>query len=461
MDRKAHKRTGLTDPGALMGTPSGSSATVSGLLQFTNRQFAALLTGASAGSLFEYYDFFLAATAAAIVWPKIFFPPRMDPALALAVSISTVGLAYLARPAGAILFGHYADKIGRRNMLVWNLVLMGVASVGTAVLPSYASMGSFALVMLFVFRFLIGVGLGGETGGTLSWVAEARPNSRYRGFWISWPTAVLTLGKLVSIFVFYILAVLVSPAAFLDWGWRIAFYLGAALLVIGIIIRVKILESPMFQQLRAKRAVLKYPAFRVIKEQGRKIFTLLWLNAYTIAIPGFIILPYSVSYLTQIGVNETFATLSVTIGTAVAFFTILLGALISDYVGRLKVLRVGGILTIAAFFPYFWMLNTLNLIWILVAQAILYGIDEIPNGSNCALFTESFATKYRASGAGLTYQLSSFVTGVVIAFVLPSLLLAYGIVGAWQPIIWVSIGMTVMSLAASFFVKETRGVALE
>ena len=442
-----------------MATPSGSTRTSP--LQFTNRQFAGLLTAASVGSLFEWYDFFLAATAAATVWPKIFFPAQMDPALALAVSISSVGLAYLARPVGALFFGHYADKIGRRNMLVWNLVLMGVASVGTAVLPPYASMGLFVIVMLFIFRFLIGVGLGGEAGGAFSWVAEARPNARYRGFWISWPTAVLTLGKLVSIFVFYILAAMLTPAAYLDWGWRVAFYLGALLVAIGLLIRIKVLESPMFQQLQTKRAVLKYPAFQVIKEQGSKIFKMLWLDWYIAAVPSFIILPYSVSYLTRIGVNEVFATLSVTIGTAVAFFTILGGAFLSDYIGRLKVLRIGGILMIASLFPYFWMLNTQNWIWILAAQALLYGVDEIPVGSNHALFTESFATKYRASGAGLTYQLSGFITGVVLAIILPVLLLTYGVVGAWLPMVWISIGMTVMSMAASFFVKETKGVTLE
>jgi len=138
-----------------------------------------------------------------------------------------------------------------------------------------------------------------------------------------------------------------------------------------------------------------------------------------------------------------------------------LGGLISDFVGRLKVLRVGAILTIAVFFPYFWMLNTLNPIWIFAAQAMLYGIDEIPNGSNSILFTESFATKYRASGAGLTYQLAGVVNGIMVAVVLPVLLLTYGIVGAWQPIVWISIGITAMAIAASFFVKETRGVTLE
>jgi MFS family permease len=444
-----------------MGTPSGGSATASGSLQFTNRQFAGLLTGASVGSLFEYYDFFLAATAAAIVWPKIFFPARMDPALAFAVSISTIGLAYIARPVGALIFGHYADKIGRRNTLVGNLLLMGIASLGTAMLPTFASMGLFTLVMLFVFRFMIGVGLGGEAGGAWSWVAEARPNAKHRGFWISWPSAVLTLGKLLSIFVFYVLAVLVSPADFMDWGWRIAFYLGAALVAVGLVIRVKILESPMFQQLRAKRAVLKYPAFQVIREQGRKIFTMLWLVAYLSVVPGFIILPYSITYLTRIGVDEVFATLSVTVGTAVAFFTILLGAFVSDYVGRLKVVRVGSILLIAALFPYFWMLNTQNWVWILVAQGMLYGVDEIPFGSGCVLFTESFATKYRASGAGLTYQLTAFVTGVMIALILPVLLLTYGIVGAWQPMVWISIGFSVVAIIASFFVKETAKETLE
>jgi len=430
-------------------------------LQFSNRQFSGLMIGASVGSLFEWYDFYLAAAAAVMVWPKIFFPAQMSSVLALALSVSSIGIGQLSRPVGGVLFGHYADKIGRRNMLVWNLIFMGVASVGTAMLPPYASMGSFALVMLFVFRFLIGVGIGGEAGVAWSWIAEARPNSKHRAFWISWPAAVLVLGKLLSIFVFYILAVVVSPAAFLDWGWRVAFYLGAVLVAVGLVIRAKILESPMFQQLRAKRAVLKSPLVQVIKEQWRKIITMLWIDWYCIAVPSMIILPYSVSYLTKIGVDEIFATLSVTIGTAVAFFTILLGALISDYVGRLKVIRIGGILTIAAFFPYFWMLNTLNAAWILAAQALLYGTEDLGHGVNEALYTESFATKYRASGIGITYQLSGFLAGVLSAIILPIFIVTYGVVGAWQPLVWVCIGTTVMSVAASFFVKETRGIVLE
>jgi MFS family permease len=346
-------------------------------------------------------------------------------------------------------------------MLVWNLLLMGIASVGTAMLPTYASVGLFAVIMLFVFRFIIGVGVGGEAGGAWSWIAEARPNSKHRGFWISWPTSVISMGKLVSIFVFYVLAVIVSPAAFIDWGWRIAFYLGALLVAIGLVIRVKIMESPMFQQLRARRAILKDPIIQVIKKEWRKIFTMIWLDWYCIAVPGLLILPYSVSYLTKIGVNEIFATLSVTIGTAAGFFTVLLGGYISDYIGRLKLLRIGGILMIASFYPYLWMLNTTNVIWILAAQTLLYGVDDFPHGSNEAIYTESFPTKYRASGIGLTYQISGFLAGVVLAVVLPIIIVTYGVVDAFQPLIWVGIGMTVMSIASTFFVKETKGITLE
>jgi len=428
---------------------------------FTDRQFAGLLTGASVGSMFEWYDFFLAATAAAVVWPKIFFPARFDPAVALAVSVASVGLAYVSRPVGALIFGHLGDKYGRRNTLVWTLILMGISSIGTALLPPYASVGIIALVMVFAFRLLMGVGVGGEHGGAFSWVAEARPNSKHRGFWISWPNAVLLLGKLLSVYAFYVVSSSLSNAAYLDWGWRVPFALGAVMLLIGLIIRIKIMESPMFQQLQSKRTILKYPAFQVLREQGRKMFTLLWLNSYITAIPGLLILPYSISYLTRIGANDALANLSVSAGSAVGFFTLLLGAYVSDYVGRIKVLRIGALLTIAAMFPYFLLLSTVNPIWIILAQMLFYGLNEIPDGVCKAIYTESFPTKYRYSGQGLTHEIGGMIAGVLIAVILPLILLTYGVVGAFMPIIWVCIAMAIASLTASCFVKETKGTILE
>lgn len=411
--------------------------------------------------MFEWYDFFLAATAAASVWPRIFFPSTLDPALALAVSIATVGVAQLAKPVGAVLFGHIGDKYGRRNTLVWTLVLMGFSSLGTALLPPYASIGVLSLVMLFIFRIIVGVGLAGEFGGAVSWVAEARPNSKHRGFWVSWPTAVLTLGKILSIFAFFLASSYLPTAAYLDWGWRVPFAVGAVLLAIGLIIRLKVIESPMFQQLQAKRSVLKHPTFQVVKDHWRKIFVMVWLNATCVSISGLIILPYSISYLIKLGVGEAFANLSVTGGTASAFFAILGGAYVSDYVGRLKVVRVASLLLILSLYPYFFLLNTLNPTWILLAQMLLYSVGVFPLGSNSTLLGESFATKYRYSGSGLAYQFSNFVLGILVAIVLPLFLVTYGVVGAWLPIVWVTIGLAVVSLAASFFVKETKGTVLE
>jgi len=429
--------------------------------EFTTKQFAGLMAGASVGSMFEWYDFYLAATAAAAVWPRIFFPATLDPAVALAVSVMSVGLAYLARPIGAVIFGHFADRYGRRATLVANLLTMGIASVGTAVLPPYVSAGFLSLIMLFAMRFLIGIGLGGETGGAFSWIAEARPNAKHRGFWISWPTAVLTLGKMLSIFAFFLAAYYLTNAEYVAWGWRVPFAVGALLLAVAVIIRIKISESPMFQQLMSKRQVLKYPAFQVMREHGRKIFTLLWLNAYVTATGAFVILPYSVSYLVRLGMNEAFSNLSVTVGTAVAFFTVLLGAYISDYVGRLRTIRIGAVLTIVSLYPYFWLLQTLNPVLIVAAQALLYGIHSSTLGANSAVYAESFPTKYRSSGSGLAYQLAGLVAGLLVALLLPLLLVTYGVLGSWQPIAWAVIILTIVAIVASYFVKETRGSTLE
>jgi MFS family permease len=221
------------------------------------------------------------------------------------------------------------------------------------------------------------------------------------------------------------------------------------------------MESPMFQQLQVKRNVLKFPAFEVLREQWRKILTMLWMDFYIAATASFVILPYSVSYLTNLGVNPAFASASVGAGNAAAFLVILGAAYLSDYVGRLKILRLGAILSIATIFPYFFLLQTLNPIWIVLAQILFYSICEIPAGSNKVLYTESFSTKYRYSGSGLTYQLAGLCSGVVMALVFPTIVLIYGVLGAWQPIVWVSIAMAIPSLVASFLVKETRGIALE
>jgi MFS family permease len=418
------------------------------------------MTGVSVGSMFEWYDFWLAAAAAASVWPRIFFPASLNPAIALAISISTVGLQYFGRPVGAIVFGHFGDKYGRRNSLVWTLIIMGLSCVGTAVLPPFASIGMLALAMLLVFRFLVGCGLGGEQGGAASWIAEARPDSKHRGFWISWPYAMNGIGKLGAIFAFYVVSVSLPNAAYYDWGWRVPFAVGAAMLGVGFIVRVKIMESPMFQQLKVKRTILKYPVFEVLREEWRKIIVIALVNLSAIA--PFVILPYSVSYLIKLGVDESFANLSVTAGSLAFVFAVLGGSYLSDDVGRLKIMRIGTVLTIAMLFPFFFLLNTLNPFLIMLAPVLLYTVILFGYGAVNVLMTESFATKYRYSGAGIAAQLGQLlVTGIPVAVILPMYIVNYGVLGASQPVIWTSIALCIIAFVASFFVKETRATVLE
>jgi len=410
--------------------------------------------------MFEWYDFWLAGAAAATVWPRIFFPASLNPAIALAISISTVGLQYFARPVGAIVFGHLGDKYGRRNSLVWTLVIMGISCVGSALLPPYASIGMLALAILILLRFLVGFGFGGEQGGATSWIAEAKPDAKHRGFWISWPYAMNGIGKLGAILAFYIVSVSMPNAAYYDWGWRVPFAVGAAMLVVGFIVRVKLMESPMFQQLKVKRTVLKYPVVEVFRAEWRKIIILTFLNLSAIA--PFVILPYSISYLVKLGVDESFANLSVTAGSLAFVFAVLGGAYLSDHLGRLKIMRVGTVLTIASLFPYFFLLKSLNPVLIVFAQMLLYTVILLGYGAVNVLMTESFATKYRYSGAGIAGQLGQLlVTGIPVAVILPMYIMKYGVLGAEQPVLWTGMVLCIMALVASFFVKETKATTLD
>jgi hypothetical protein len=174
-----------------------------------------------------------------------------------------------------------------------------------------------------------------------------------------------------------------------------------------------------------------------------------------------VILPYSVSFLIKLGTTESFANLSIALASAVATFALLGGAFISDYVGRLTVARVGAVLTIIMLYPYFWLLQTLNPILIILGQTLLYVVGTFSIASNTALYTESFPTKYRYSGGGVTYQLNSFFTGILISTALPIFLMNYGIINSWQPVVWLVILLAISSILSSFIAKETKGKSLD
>jgi len=384
----------------------------------------------------------------------------MDPTVALAISVSTVGIAYFARPIGAIVFGHVSDKYGRKTTMIWTLTVMGVSCVATAILPVYNVIGMLAIALIFVFRFLVGLGLGGESGTGYSWILEARPNSKHRGLFSSFVQLPSSPARGIAVIFFAAIGSTFAPGPYLDWGWRIPFAAGALGVVVAILVRSKLMESPMFQRAASKREVLKYPAFEVIRHEWRKIFTLLWVNGSAVMFAAFVTLPYSVSYLVKMGVGESFANMSVAYGTFFSWFNAV-GACISDYIGRKRWFWIGSVFCIAVVCVYFPLLNTLNPLYIILAQILFTLSYSYSASSNRTMFAESFPTKFRASGMGLSDNLASAVTGVVIAFILPGLLVTYGVIGAALPVTLICIAVVLIGVIASHFVKETKGVTLE
>jgi MFS family permease len=263
------------------------------------------------------------------------------------------------------------------------------------------------------------------------------------------------------VFAFALAAAALAPAAYLDWGWRVPFALGALGVFVAIFVRLKLMESPLFRRLTEKRQVLKYPAFEVIRHEGRRIFTMLWINIYASMIAAFVMLPYSVSYLVKMGVDESFANLSITWAAFAAVPVTVLGSLLSDYIGRKRNFWLSAGIFIPCMCIYFPLLNTLNPLYIIAAQVLLYCAFVPAVSSNRTMFAENFPTKYRASGMGITDQLAAAITGILISFALPALLMNYGVIGAALPVSLISIGVVVLGVFASLFVKETRGIALE
>ena len=222
------------------------------------------------GTTIEWYDFFLYGSAAALVFNKLFFP-SFDPLVGTLLAFATYAVGFVARPLGGIVFGHYGDRIGRKKLLMWSLVMMGVATLLIGLLPGYASIGVWAPIGLIVLRVVQGFAVGGEWGGAVLMVAE-HGDAKRRGYWASWPQAGVPLGSLLSAGILALMANFQSEADFIAWGWRVPFLLSAVLVVIGWYIRNRVAESPMFEaELEAAEAPPKLPIMDVVRERPRGI----------------------------------------------------------------------------------------------------------------------------------------------------------------------------------------------
>jgi MHS family shikimate/dehydroshikimate transporter-like MFS transporter len=404
------------------------------------------------GTTIEWYDFFLYGTAAALVFGDLFFP-ESEPLVGTLLAFGTYAVGFAARPIGGIVFGHYGDRIGRKSMLVLSLLIMGIATFLIGVLPTYASIGVIAPLLLVTMRFAQGIGVGGEWGGAVLMSVEHAPKGR-RGFFGSWPQMGVPAGLLLSTAVFALVQALTSEAAFMSWGWRVPFLASAILVGVGLFIRLKLMESPAFERVRETQTEAKRPIVDVVRKYPREVLVAMGMR---VAENGcfYILTVFVLAYgEDELGLSESTMLTGVVIAAAIGLFTVPLWGALSDRVGRRPLYLAGAVITTLWAFPLFGLMNTETpvLIWLSIVVGVNLGHD-LMYGPQAAYFSELFGTRVRYSGASLGYQLASVFAGGFAPLVATALLAANG--GSPTLVALYMMGMGLISVVATLYASET------
>src|SRR5919206_262311 len=376
--------------------------------QLRRSQVRRALVASTVGTSIEWYDFFLYGTAAALVFPQLFFPHASHFAGVLA-SFATYAVGFAARPIGAALFGHWGDRIGRKATLISTLMLMGVASLLIGVLPTYATIGVWAPVLLVVLRVAQGIGVGGEWGGSVTLSLEWG-NPRRRGFIASWPQVGVPIGLLLSTGMVSLVSHL-TGSSFETWGWRIPFLASVVLIGIGLWGRLRVLQSPMFAKEKEAERTERTPSLEAIKRHPREILLSAMLRMSE-QMPFYIFTVFVLEYGTdELGFGKDFLTNSVAAAAALSLISVPFFGHLSDRIGRKRMYMIGAVCTLLWAIPYFLLLDS-KVSW-LVFLAIFVSLipHDMQYGPQAALVAETFRTKLRYSGAGIGYQLASVVAG--------------------------------------------------
>ncbi|GAA4982005.1 MFS transporter [Kineococcus glutinatus] len=376
------------------------------------------------GTVVEWYDFFLYGTAAALVFPRVFFP-ESDPLIGTLLSFATYALGFVARPLGGLVFGHYGDRLGRKKLLMFSLVLMGVATFAIGLLPTYGQVGIAAPLLLVFLRLVQGFAVGGEWGGAVLLVAEYG-TPRRRAFWASWPQAGVPAGNLVAAAVLAVLSATLSDDAFFSWGWRVAFLLSGVLVVLGWWIRQSVEDSPVFREARQRTAERgappKLPAAEVVRTFPRGLLTGAGLR-FGENIAFYVITAFSLTYVVETGgLSRTTALNAVLVGAAVEVCAIPLFGVLADRVGRRVVTAVGAAGMVAWAFAFFPLLDTGSTGLVIVAVVVGLVLHGAMYGPQAAFIAECFPTRLRYTGSSIAYQLTSIVAGSLAPIIAVALL---------------------------------------
>ena len=422
-----------------------------------NRSALAKVVGASLiGTTIEWYDFFLYTSAAALVFNKLFFPTS-DPLTGTLLAFLTYAVGFLARPIGGLVFGHFGDRLGRKKLLVVSLVLMGGSTTAMGLLPTFATAGVAAPILLTALRLIQGFALGGEWGGAVLIVSE-HGDDRRRGFWASWPQCGAPGGNLLATAVLAILAATQSDATFLAWGWRIPFLLSGVLLLIGLWIRLAVAESPVFLAAQRKAPEVKHvPILDVLRHNRREILVTIGARMAE-NVSYYVITAFILVYVTTgLHLPKALGLTAVLIGSAVHFVSIPLWGMLSDRVGRRPVYLFGALGMAAWSFAFFALLDTKSAPVIVAATTVGLVLHGAMYGPQAAFFAEQFPTRVRYTGLSVGGQLSSIAAGAVAP------LIAVALFQSWHSTIPVSlyvVSMCVITVLALLAARETRGTSL-
>jgi metabolite-proton symporter len=418
-----------------------------------------VVTASMAGTVVEWYEFFLYATAATLVFNLIMFPPSDDPYAPIIAALTTYAVGFIARPLGGIVFGHFGDKYGRKKLLQLAIILVGVATFLMGCLPTFDQIGYWAVALLLFLRFAQGFAVGGEWGGAVLLVSEHSPD-RTRGFWASFPQAAVPLGNLLATVVLLVLSNALSPEAFLSWGWRVAFWLSVVIVAVGYYIRTRVTDAPIFLDVQKKveqEKHLRYGVVEVIKRYPRGVLTAMGLR-FAENIMYYLVVTFSIVYLRTALEMDVAAILSFLVIAHIVHMIVipLIGGL-ADRIGRKPVYLVGTIGAAAWGFIAFPMFDTRNPAIIVAAICLGLFIHAFMYAPQPAIMSEMFPTRMRYSGVSLGYQVTSIVAGSLAPIIATALLQN---TGSYIPVaVYLALAAGV-TLIAVISMRETKGASL-
>jgi MFS family permease len=418
-------------------------------------QLRRAVIASTVGTTIEWYDFLLYGQMAAIIFAKLYFPSS-DPLTGTLQAFAVFAVGFAARPIGAAIFGHYGDRIGRKAALIATLLLTGLSTFLVGCVPTYEQIGIWGAVVLVALRFIQGIGVGGEWGGSVLLSMEWARTSKNHGVIAAWPQFGAPAGFFLANLVILAFSQL-SGDQFLSWGWRVPFWLSLIMVVIGLWIRLGILETPIFQQVLAEQRVARAPVVEVFKRQSKEVFLTAFARMGQMA-PIFVYIAFVFPYgLQVVHLSRDFILLVLLIGSFIQFFTTPLSGFLSDRVGRKRVYIFGATATGLFAFAYYAMLNTAIPALIILATMLAFFFHDMMWGPLAALTAEVFTPRLRYSGASIGFQLAAVFAGGPAPMIATALLAA---TGSGYAIALYIFSCAMVSIVATAMLPSTRDLDL-